>query len=192
MIAERPLHSRRPWLFALLASLVIFGLQLGAVDLRFLLQYWIHLDWRHACMNAAGLWLLAGVDTDNTSLRMCVLRSMALSLAVGLMLYVGVPALQWYVGLSGVLHGLFTIVLLRLVCLKRDYLALLVLSALIGKLVWEHYHGALTQGVLGAPVIVSAHSYGALAGLVYAMASSFATWHDARRPDIQSSHTPRK
>jgi rhomboid family GlyGly-CTERM serine protease len=209
MIAERLCRSRRPWLFALLASLVICVFQFSGESLQSSLRYsraalesgewyrllsghWVHLDWSHAYMNMAGLWLLAVVDTESPGLRMCILRSLVLSLAVGLMLYAGEPGLYWYVGLSGVLHGLFTIVLLRSAWLQRDRLALFILVVLIGKLIWEHYHGALTQGVLGAPVIVSAHSYGAFAGMVYAVIGCMAAWRHTRHPDHQSSDNPRE
>ncbi|MGH8458561.1 MAG: rhomboid family intramembrane serine protease, partial [Nevskiales bacterium] len=117
---------------------------------------------------------------------------LTLSLAVGLMLYGAEPDLYWYVGLSGVLHGLFVIVLLRSAFLRRDRLALFVVIVLIGKLAWEHYHGALTQGMLAAPVIVSAHSVGALAGLVYAAVSCLVTRHFARHPDSKFSCKPRE
>jgi hypothetical protein len=89
----------------------------------------------------------------------------------------------WDVGFSGVLHGLCVIVVIRMVLTKHDAFALIALVILMGKLVWEHYHGALTQAALEAPVIVSAHSYGALAGFVYALAESWVArryWTDSQ------------
>jgi rhomboid family GlyGly-CTERM serine protease len=207
MITERLLSSSRHWAFAALASLLIVILQAGGNATRFALQYdraglqagewyrllsghWIHLDWRHALMNMAGLWLLALIDVEERTARRTLLagalRSGVLSVAVGLALYVRVPQLDWYLGLSGVLHGLFVIVLLRALWWRRDALTALVVLLLIGKLVWEHYHGALTQDVLGAPVIVSAHSYGAAAGLAYAVIGGMAAVLLAKRADHRS------
>lgn len=192
MISERIRRSRSTWLFALLASLLILALQLGGETSRQLLLYertaiesgdwyrllschWLHLDWTHAGMNIAGLWLLALIDTLNRGIGTQLCRSLFLCLAVGLLLYALEPQLQWYVGLSGVLHGLFIIVLLDMIHGRRDPLALAVLAVLIGKLAWEHYHGALTQDALSAQVIVSAHSFGALAGLGYSGTGILAT-----------------
>jgi rhomboid family GlyGly-CTERM serine protease len=186
MIAEWRARSSAGWRFAALASLLVLALQAGGQELRLLLQYdraglqagegyrlvtghWVHLDWAHALLNVAGLWLLAVLDAGRTGLRWQALRCLLLCLAVGGALYACNPEVGWYVGLSGVLHGLFVIVLVQIVLRQRtDPLAALVLALLIGKLAWEHYHGALTQGLLQTPVIVAAHSYGALAGFGYA------------------------
>ncbi len=184
MIAESLFRSRHALRFVVLASLALLALHWGGEGTRSALAYgrdaivsgewqrlvtghWVHLDGRHLSMNIAGLWLLALLDLEESGPLAYLLRSAALSLGVGLMLFLCQPDLNWYLGLSGVLHGLFVIVLLRSAYLKRDKLALVVLLLLLVKLGWEHYHGALSQDALSAPVIVSAHSYGALVGFVY-------------------------
>jgi rhomboid family GlyGly-CTERM serine protease len=201
MIAEREGRSSTGWVFALLGSLLILGLQAGGQDLRLLLQYdraglqmgewyrllsghWVHLDWRHAWLNVTGLWLLVLLEAGLAGMRSQLLRCLLLCLAVSAGLYAFNPELDWYVGLSGVLHGLFVIALTHLLYRQRDPVALVVLMALIGKLAWEHYHGALTQNLLQAPVIVAAHGYGALAGLIYAVCTQLAARR--HRADTQS------
>lgn len=134
---------------------------------RLLSGHWLHLGWLHAAKNAAAFWLLAALDREVPTLRSQILRLLLLSLAVSAGLYLLEPALQWYVGLSGVLHGLFVIVFLRLIGSRRDMFALALMALLVGKLGWEHYHGALAPGAMGVPVIVAAHTYGALGGLAY-------------------------
>jgi rhomboid family GlyGly-CTERM serine protease len=204
MIAERLFRSSATWAFASLASLTILCLQLGGEALREVLQYdrvgletagewyrlltghWVHFNWQHAQMNVAGLWLLTVLDTDKTGLRASLLRSLILSLVVGLALHTGHPELRWYVGLSGVLHGLFVIMLVTSAWRQRSGLAMAVLFILIGKLAWEHYHGALTRAALDVPVIVAAHTYGALAGLAYA----FVMLMTRPRPGSSSNHKP--
>jgi rhomboid family GlyGly-CTERM serine protease len=185
MITERLRRSSDGWGFALGASLLILSIQFAGAGLHQLLMFnredvqagqwyrllschWVHLDWKHAGMNIAGLWLLCLIDPRGAGFWPNTLRCLFLSAAVGLALHALQPDLYWYIGFSGVLHGLFVIVLLDMAW-RRDRLALLILVVLMGKLVWEHYHGAFTQGVLDAPVIVSAHSYGAMAGLVYSV-----------------------
>jgi hypothetical protein len=76
------------------------------------------------------------------------------------------PAVHWYVGLSGVLHGLF--VAGALASLAAGYRAeLLLLGLLVVKLAWEQVHGALpgSEGFAGGTVLVESHLFGAIAGL---------------------------
>lgn len=202
MIAESLFRSRHAWRFVVLASLVLLALHWGGDATRTALAYgrepiqagewlrlvtghWVHLNGTHVAMNIAGLWLLALLDIEDGAPSAYLLRSAVLSLAVGVMLYVLEPGLYWYVGLSGVLHGLFVIVLFRSIYPRRDLLALVALLLLLVKLIWEHYHGALMQGTLDAPVIVSAHSYGALAGFAYALVESI---HDRMMSHSQAGH----
>lgn len=184
MISESDFTAGRRWLWPLLASLVILALAIGGEAVSQLLRYdraaistgqwyrllsghWLHLNGWHAFMNAAALWLLAAIDTQPTNVGRYALRTLWLSIAVGLGLFLFQINLAWYVGLSGVLHGLFMIVLVRIAWQRRDVYTFSMLVILLGKLVWEHYHGPLTQDSFDVPVIVAAHSYGAIAGLVY-------------------------
>jgi rhomboid family GlyGly-CTERM serine protease len=80
------------------------------------------------------------------------------------------PGLDWYVGLSGVLHGLFAAGALRH-WRERPAAAALMLAVLAGKLLWEQLLGPLpgTSSVAGGPVIVDAHLFGALGGCLGAL-----------------------
>jgi membrane associated rhomboid family serine protease len=73
------------------------------------------------------------------------------------------PHLQWYVGLSGVLHGLLTAGAVAWWRLEDRRLTLVLWLILLTKLTWEQWHGALPlSGDLN--VIVNAHLYGAIGG----------------------------
>ena len=92
------------------------------------------------------------------------------------------PDLHWYVGLSGVLHGLFIAGALR--WMSRAEIEGYVLAAfLVVKLVWEQVYGALPMSVSGAggPVVVDAHTAGAVGGLACAFAVLLHDWHRVRR-----------
>jgi len=71
------------------------------------------------------------------------------------------------VGLSGVLHGLFIYGAIREMRFYpvSGYILLLLLT---GKLFWEYMNGALpgSEQMTGGRVLVEAHLYGAVAGLV--------------------------
>jgi rhomboid family GlyGly-CTERM serine protease len=89
------------------------------------------------------------------------------SLSVGLGLLCFDPNLGWYVGLSGVLHGLFVAGLFAEYGAQRKF-AVLVFAVFSAKLVWEQVYGPLpgSERAAGGNVVVNAHLYGALGGLL--------------------------
>ena len=77
------------------------------------------------------------------------------------------PSLDWYVGLSGVLHGLLVAGLIGSIRQRRA--ESLVLGAVIAaKLGWEMLVGPMpgSAEAAGGAVIVEAHLYGAAGGLI--------------------------
>ncbi len=132
---------------------------------RLLSGHLIHLGWMHLWLNLAGLWLVWFLTGDSLTVSgwWSLLLWCALFIALGLLLLN--PELQWYVGLSGILHGLLLAgLLVRLSFGQRD--ALVVLVVLVGKLVWEQFFGPMpgSEASVGGTVVVDAHLYGAIAG----------------------------
>ncbi len=137
-------------------------------------QYWllltghlVHLNWEHWALNMVGLVIVAVFFSMYGSILDWLFVLLFSALIVGLGLYWYHPELIWYVGLSGVLHGLFVYGAIREIRYYpfSGYVLLLLLS---GKLFWEYMNGALpgSEEMTGGRVIVAAHLYGALAGLV--------------------------
>lgn len=127
----------------------------------------VHLGWPHVWLNAAGLaliWLLFG---SLLSPSVWLLHAAWASLAVGLGLLCFDPGLNWYVGLSGVLHGLFVAGLLAEYRNQRGF-AVFVFAIFSAKLVWEQLYGPLpgSERAAGGNVVVDAHLYGAIGGLL--------------------------
>lgn len=130
----------------------------------------VHLGWAHWLMNSLGLllvWALfepyqRSVQTAGLLLFCCLL--------VGVGLYWFSPNVGWYVGLSGALHGLLIAGLLGQVRHQPGF-SLSVLGLVVGKLIWEQVFGPLpgSEDTAGGPVVVVAHSYGAVAGLLIAL-----------------------
>jgi rhomboid family GlyGly-CTERM serine protease len=122
----------------------------------------VHVSWAHLGLNVAVAALVAatlGRHIGFGAVVLCVAGTSA-----GLFLFsLGV---KWYAGLSGVLHGL--IVVGALEAWRRDrrpfWLAAVALVAM--KVAIEQWKGAPAQlaEVVGAPVIVEAHLYGAISG----------------------------
>jgi len=137
---------------------------------RLLTGHFVHLGWGHLVMNLLGLllvWLLCGRCFGIRSWYLVLLLTL---IGIDLGLWFLDPDVEWYVGLSGLLHGLLTAGLLAsFLAGSRDALLLGLLVA--GKILWEQVSGPLpgSQGLAGAAVVVDAHLYGALAGAAAAI-----------------------
>lgn len=127
----------------------------------------VHLNWVHWALNMAGLVIVAVFFSLYGSLLDWLFVLLFSAVVIGLGLYWFHPELIWYVGLSGVLHGLFIYGAIREIRFYpvSGYILLLLLSA---KLFWEYMNGALpgSEQMTGGRVMVEAHLYGAIAGLV--------------------------
>ena len=136
---------------------------------RFLTGHLVHLGWSHLLLNLAGLslvWALLGTCYPAagwlavTGVTLTVISSAFLALE---------PALEWYVGLSGLLHGWFVagaVVLAFDPSPGERRFAALLLALAIAKVGYEQWIGPLpmTAESAGGPVIVDAHLYGAVGG----------------------------
>jgi len=133
---------------------------------RLLSAHLVHLDVHHAVLNSAGLalmWALFARDYSAKAWLAIVLAAMA---AIDAGLWLGDSTVQWYVGSSGVLHGVMAAgTLARLRRGERD--GWVLAAALAAKFAYEHWVGALPFSGRD-PVVLDAHLYGALGGAVAA------------------------
>jgi rhomboid family GlyGly-CTERM serine protease len=136
-------------------------------------QYWrlvsahlVHLDLRHALLNALGLilmWALFARDYSPRGWLVIVLASIA---AIDVGLWLGDSTVLWYVGSSGALHGVMAAGALAHVRTgERD--GWILLAVLLLKLAYEQHVGALPFSGRD-PVVVDAHLYGVLGGIAAA------------------------
>lgn len=134
---------------------------------RLLTGHVVHGNWQHALLNLAGLWLLASLFRRTYSaLQWTAIVAVSL-LAIDAGFWWLEPRLEWYVGLSGVLHGILAAGAVAWWRVESRPFALALTLIVIGKLIWEQWQGALPlSGDL--PVIVDAHLYGAIGGGVVA------------------------
>ncbi len=134
---------------------------------RLITAHAVHLNWTHWLLNNMGLLLLVAITRIQWRtgfwLKVIIIHSIVISLALLLFNY----NLKWYVGFSGVLYGLF--ILAALLTFKKDKLiSLLLLVIIMAKILAEQFMGTdmTSQALLGAPIIIEAHAYGVLCGLV--------------------------
>ena len=130
----------------------------------------IHLSWNHLAMNALALiaiyLLYPRVITFKGWLSVFIMSCLAVT--VGICCFS--PEVYWYVGLSGVLHGILVVLLLLDFIMHKHRLNLILLLALIAKLIWEAVMGPMpgSEDIAGGAVIVQAHLYGFIGGLLIA------------------------
>ncbi len=149
---------------------------------RLLTAHLVHLNWGHVGLNVVALVLIALLFEDLLSPLDWLAATVLAALAIDLGLYVWNNDVQWYVGLSGVLHGYVVLGAAALAGERRGIGVTLALGV-AGKLVWEQFAGPLpfTEAQAGGPVVVAAHLYGAAAGALLAAARPFARRVAARR-----------
>ena len=143
---------------------------LGGQLWRLLTGHLVHLGGSHLAMNLVGLaliWMLFG-RLMSTAAWLATLLTSALTVSLGLLIFN--PGLMWYVGLSGVLHGMFLAG--AIISIVSGYRAeILLLGFIVAKLTWEQWVGPLpgSAEVAGGDVVVDAHLYGAIAGVIVAL-----------------------
>jgi rhomboid family GlyGly-CTERM serine protease len=139
---------------------------------RLLSAHWVHLSLAHALGNVAGGVLLWWLFAANFTLKNILATLITASLAVSLGLWFFNPEVEWYVGMSGVLHGFWALGAVGLWRSDRQ-LATLALLGLVIKLWAEWRFGSASSSVYlgGATVITAAHRFGALSGLLVAALS---------------------
>ena len=168
------------WLFLLMICFFIQLLELNNIfkfdrDLIDQGQFWLlisghlaHLNWEHLGLNIAGLILIAIFFTRYISIPQWILLCLFSAVWISLSLYWFNNEIHSYVGMSGVLHGMFIVGAwyeYRRYPLSGGLLLLLI----IAKLIWEQFLGALpgSESMVGGYVVVDAHFYGAAAGAVF-------------------------
>lgn len=127
----------------------------------------VHLGNNHLWMNMAGFALIVALVWTQFNVWEWLLITLFSSLCVGVGLFLFDHEVNWYVGFSGSLHGL--IIAGSLADLKRYPRSAAALLIMVGaKLAWEQLAGPLpgSESVAGGSVVVNAHLYGAIAGLV--------------------------
>lgn len=182
MRLARSLNCDAGYGLALLAGVLVLLLPLAGGDALRLLwryerdavglgQWWrllgahlVHLDLRHALLNAAGLALLWALFARNyrpwqwfAALLLCVV-------VIDAGFWWLSPGLSWYVGASALLHGAFACGCMALMR-RRDMYGYVAAVAFAAKLGWEWWQGPLPV-MHGQPVVTVSHVYGAVGGVL--------------------------
>jgi len=184
------------WARALTLAAALLLLQAGGVAVRDALRFsrqaiehgewwrlfsahFVHLGWAHTALNVLGVLLCCALAPQLFNRRIWLKRA-ALALGVGALLWWRSPGVSGYVGLSGVLYGLFVLGLLPQAW-RGDRLAAPALLATAGWMLWQWGMGpsAAEEGLIGGRIIGIAHVYGFVLGLAGAVIGL--AWDAGRR-----------
>ncbi|PTA50360.1 rhombosortase [Shewanella morhuae] len=183
--------TRNPYWLALVISLICAGLYLagltsptidnvlaynrGAINggewWRLVSGNLLHTNQWHLLMNLAGLWVVLFLHHFHYHLKGLSTLFFILCLFEGIGLYVGYPQLLGYVGLSGMLHGLFVYGAVQDIVHKLRSGYVLLIGVII-KVGYEQLYGASSDvtAMIGARVATEAHLVGLVCGLICALA----------------------
>ena len=134
---------------------------------RLVTAHFVHLGWSHLWLNMAGLLLVFVFFAQCVSVRYWLLCLAVNALGISLLIYFLNPEIIWYVGLSGVLHGLF--ILGGIADIQyRKWEGIGFTLIILAKVSYEQIAGPLpgSEETAGGPVLVDAHFYGAIIGLL--------------------------
>lgn len=138
---------------------------------RLITAHWTHLNGRHLLANLGALLVVWLLFWKSLSTLQWLFSSGCIALGSALSLLILHPEINWYLGLSGLLHGL--LVVAALLSLRSiPILGWLVLAFVCIKLAVEFFGGAglSFSPFLGGQILNIAHFYGAVWGVITAAA----------------------
>jgi len=178
------IYKSPDWQFVGLHTLLVILLQLiGPEYLRFqsdwpqsgqawrlLTGHWVHVGWEHLLLNTVGLGICVSLANPRWSVRRWLALSVGIGLGISILFTLLNPELQWYVGFSGVLFGLYFLAAQALYARDR-LVAVLMGGAIVVKVLIEQFTSwdLDSSALIGAPVIVDAHLYGLVIAIAIAL-----------------------
>jgi rhomboid family GlyGly-CTERM serine protease len=190
--------SRAEFVAIVIAALALFAQMMpSAVDAldyryaslvsepwRLITGHVVHVNWKHALINAVALWVVARLFAPDLNAWRQLTALLAAALAISVCLALLYPSIEWYRGLSGALHGLFFagatkwLIQARPRTFRQLWLPSVLLLGGWIKVALEQPGGATTPYAdwLGAGVVPQAHLIGAACGTVLGL---LLAWTDA-------------
>jgi len=141
---------------------------------RLFTGHFFHTNLNHLLLNLAAvvlLWFLHGEFYQKLT---SILFLISICLLTALGIYFFALDIHWYVGLSGILHGLFIWGAIKDIESKR-ITGYLLLIGVVMKLIYEQLYGAdpSVSSLIDANVAIDAHLWGAISGAVISIVLLF-------------------
>lgn len=135
-------------------------------------QYWrlischfVHSGWKHLILNLAGAMLVFSLFYQHQPFRYGLMAMVFCSIGTSISLLIFSPQVDWYVGFSGVLHGLLVAAIVAQL-VQGNSLYVWGLLLVVTKLCLDGFSASseLTGPFIGAMIIREAHVSGAVSG----------------------------
>jgi len=141
---------------------------------RLVSGHFVHLGWSHLALNSVGFGLICYLVAARFAVWQWLVIGSTVIAGIDLGFWFLQPQLAWYVGMSGLLHGLLAAGTLSGVLARQREFWLIALF-LVAKLGYEQWLGPMpgSEGTSGGQVVVVAHLYGAISGIVAALCVRF-------------------
>ena len=179
-------NSSKPgWIFVAVMLVVMAILQLLDIhDLRYEHNWWgdgeywrgfsahlVHANWKHFLLNAAGIILCMSLASPTWSIWRWTACNLYLAFGISILFTLRNPGLQWYVGYSGVLFGIYLLAAIDLYQRDKTIAQILGIAIVVKVIIEQSGITSFTSGgLIGVPVVIDAHLYGLLLGLSIALA----------------------
>jgi len=134
---------------------------------RLITAHFVHIDLEHTLLNVMGVVLMWAIFARDLSPRQWLIVTTVVLLTIDAGLWFRDKGVDWYVGASGALHGFMaagTYVHVR----RGDLDGWILVVFIVLKLGYEQLHGVLPFAESGMPVVLNAHLYGAIGGVIAA------------------------
>lgn len=137
---------------------------------RLITCHFHHTNLNHLMLNGASFIVITLLHKHHYKRFTPLILLIAIGFALSITLLITDPSLKGYLGLSGVLHGLFAWGAIEDIRTKEKT-GYLLIAGLCIKLIWEGLFGpaSSTEQFIGAKVLTSSHLYGAIWGTVLAL-----------------------
>ena len=137
---------------------------------RLITGHLLHTNTAHLLLNLLGFGLLWALHGDYYTPKKITIFLLLCGISTSIGIYYFSTHIIWYVGLSGVLHGLFVWGACFDV-VKKEQTGWLLLIGVAVKICYEQFGGSTKDiaDLIGASVAVDAHLYGAVSGLLLAV-----------------------
>ena len=137
---------------------------------RLITGHFIHLNNAHLLLNMLGVGLVLMLFDNVLAIWQWLVVLLASAFIISVLMYFNLPQVQGYVGLSGVIHGLYVLATMQLLAQPKERNFALILAVMVTlKLLTENgvQGTSFTANLIGGHVLLPAHLYGAEVGLLF-------------------------
>ena len=149
---------------------------------RLITGHFIHLNNMHLLLNMLGVGLVLMLFDNVLAIWQWLVVLLASAFIISVLMYLNLPQVQGYVGLSGVIHGLYVLASMRLLIQPKERnLAIILILLVTLKLLTENRGQGIsfTADMIGGHVLLQAHLFGALVGLLFGVLAWLPKWLNA-------------